>query len=523
MSTMRSFFDWLDAHPELRVRPWLMLGKGPSYARLGEFDISGFETLSLNHVVREGPVTAAHIIDIDVVHDCADALLANTRVVVMPWQPHRKNWHAGRTLDEWADELPVLTRLRAEGRLAWYNLGTGNSPRASSPIVPVKYFSAEAALGLLGQAGVREVRSLGIDGGATYSAAFQDIAGKTRLSNGWQNFDVQFERFPQIMLRTGVAYAPLDQESPIRVYVAATESERLPMKVLEYSIRKHSSVAVQVEALCDAGIAIPTPQDPAKRPRTPFSFQRLLIPERAGRTGKAIYLDADMQLFADIRSLWQAPMGDADLLTVIEPAASGRAPQFSVMLIDCAKVPWDIRDIVRRLDSDELSYEDLMYRMAAAGVVARTIDPAWNSLERFAEGETALLHYTDMNTQPWVHAGHRFGYLWTRDLLEAVERGHITRDLVADHVAKGWIRPSLLVQVDEQINDPLLLSRSARRLDRGFVAPYRHIGRRPGSAMSAGAIVRAAARDAIYRSPVPSFVASAIRTGFTHVKARLTR
>ena len=506
MSDLPSFFNWMLQHPEARERPWLMLGKGPSYSRRGDFDTRGFETLSLNHVVREQPVTAAHIIDVDVVNDCAEALLANARVVVMPWQPHRNNWVATPTLDDWADKIPVLDQLRSEGRLLWYNLGTGKAPRANSPVVPVRFFSAVAALGLLGQAGVRTVRSLGIDGGAAYSAAFVDLAEKTRLSNGWSNFDVQFEEFPKIMMRTGVEYSPLDAETPIRIYVAATESEMLALKVLEFSIRKHCSVTTRVEPLHQAAIAIPMPQKPENRPRTPFSFQRFLIPEVAGRTGKAIYLDADMQVFTDIRRLWQTPMQDAEILTVIEPSGSGRNPQFSVMLLDCEKLAWDIETIVGQLDGGEMSYEDLMYRMAAGGRVSRSLDPSWNSLERYVEGETALLHYTDMNTQPWVFDRHPYGYLWTRDLLQAIAAGIIDRELVVEHVRKGWVRPSLLVQVDEQINDPLLLSSSARRLDRAFVAPFRALGRRPSSAGGIGDVAKARARDIYYRSSLPFWV-----------------
>src|SRR4029453_12671046 len=103
--------------------------------------------------------------------------------------------------------------------------------------------------------------------------------------------------------------------------------------------------------------------------------------------------------------------------------------------------------------------------------------------------------YTDMNTQPWVFDRHPFGYLWTRDLLQAIATGFIDRDLVAEHVRQGWVRPSLLVQVDEQINDPLLLSLSARRLDRDFVAPFRAFGKPSrSSATNLASVAKAKAR-----------------------------
>ena len=57
--------------------------------------------------------------------------------------------------------------------------------------------------------------------------------------------------------------------------------------------------------LHEATIPIPTPATPANRPRTPFSFQRFLIPELCGFKGRGIYVDSDMQVFEDIRGLWK--------------------------------------------------------------------------------------------------------------------------------------------------------------------------------------------------------------------------
>lgn len=505
MTAFPSFFEWLDGRSDLKARPWLILGKGPSFAKLTDHDISAFATLSLNHAVRERPVTVAHIIDIDVVDDVADALLANAELVVLPWQPHRNHCAGEATLETLSESHAVLAQLRQAGRLAWYNLGSGGQPRPGSPVIPALYFSAEAALGLLGQAGVARVRSLGVDGGDAYSVAFQDLAGRTLLANGRASFDAQFKEFPKILRRTGVDYAPLDVEDPVRVYIAATESEMLPVKVLEYSIRKHCSMSVQVEPLHRCGIDIPGPRHPANQPRTPFSFQRFLIPQAAGHRGKAIYLDSDMQLFQDIRRLWTTPMDGAEILAVIEPTVTGRKPQFSVMLLDCQQLSWSIDDIVDRLDNGELTYESLMYEMAAGGQVARVIDSAWNSLERYVPGETALLHYTDMQTQPWVSCRNPLGYLWVGDLLEAIAEGAITREFVAGHVASGWVRPSLLTQIDEDLADPLLLGARGARLDRDFVAPYRSLGGGRASAWSSPvAVARALAREILVRNALPA-------------------
>lgn len=477
MNTLPDVFTWMTSAGLDAAKPWLVLGKGPSFSKRDHYDLTAYHLLSLNHVVRELPVTLAHLIDIDVVDTVGEALLANARAVVMPWHPHVDQVFHRKSLAEWADEKPVLGRLREEGRLLWYNLiGTGAQARPDSPEVLVKYFSGEAAVNLLATAGVRTIRSLGVDGGAQYSSKFKDLAGSTLLVNGRSSFDRQFARIAQILLRTGVDFAPLDVESPIRVYVACTDSEMLAVRLLEYSLKKHTSMSVSVTPLHRVGIPVPIPKDPANHARTPFSFQRFLIPQAAGRRGHAVYLDADMQVFQDFRELWTTPMDGADLLAVQEPEESGRGPQFSVMLLNCERLDWSIDEIVGRLDGGKMTYEELMYKMAAGGRVARTLSGKWNCLERYSESETGLLHYTDMETQPWVYSQHPLGYLWCRDLLEAVATGFITIDVVREEIRLGHVRPSLLHQVEYGVDDPLLLPARVLALDRNFRAPYTRLG-----------------------------------------------
>jgi hypothetical protein len=55
---MREFLEWFRARTDL-TRPWLILGKGPSFAKRSQFRLSEFLTLGLNHVCREQPVTIA--------------------------------------------------------------------------------------------------------------------------------------------------------------------------------------------------------------------------------------------------------------------------------------------------------------------------------------------------------------------------------------------------------------------------------------------------------------------------------
>jgi hypothetical protein len=469
---MQSFFEWFRAQAINVHDPWLILGKGPSFSRRHAHDLNGFQLLSLNHAVREQPVKVAHIIDYEVVNHCAEALTKNAEVLVMPWRPHVNYVPGPQNIAVLAQTNSTLRLLNERGRLAWYNLSTAGEAHKDSPVVRAEFFSAEAALNLLALAGARKVRSLGVDGGRAYSLEFDDLKGATLLSGGQASFDLQFKGFARTIHATGIDYAPLDIDAPVRIYVGTTEAQMLPFKVLEYSIRKHASLSVAVFPLHRAGIVIPQPVNERNRPRTPFSFQRFLIPSLAGYSGRAIYLDSDMLVFRDIRQLWTLPFEGAQLLAArLSGVKGGRRPQFSVMLLDCEALRWDIQEIVRALDEDELSYEQLMFEVTVAERVRAAIDPVWNSLERFRKGETALLHYTDMERQPWLARHNPLNRLWTQELFEAIDGGDITCAYVEEQVRAGHIRPSLLRQVKERIADSRELDGDARALDSLFIAP----------------------------------------------------
>lgn len=271
-------------------------------------------------------------------------------------------------------------------------------------------------------------------------------------------------------------------DAPVRVYVGSQEAQMVPVKVLEYSIRKHTDREVEVFPLHHGEIEYPMPRDVRNRPRTPFSFQRFYIPRLAGFRGRAIYLDSDMQVFRDIGEVWTLPFEGADLLSAWEVSDSARRPQFSVMLLNCEALRWDLHEIVAALDRGDLTYETLMYEMKVAREIRTAIEPVWNSLERYEPGNTGLLHFTDMTRQPWISRDNALGYLWVRDLIEAVDRGAIGRELVEAHVREGYLRPSLLHQLDQRVEDVHALPR-AREADARFVPPYQRMGAHGGTGM----------------------------------------
>ena len=263
----------------------------------------------------------------------------------------------------------------------------------------------------------------------------------------------------------------------IRVFVAATPSEWLAMRVLEFSIRESTKLPLELSALYTFDRPIRKPQAKKNWPRTPFSFQRFLIPELCSYEGKAIYLDADMLVFRDIAELWNQPFNGCDIQAIKEPR-KGLSSQFSVMLLNCARLQWNIEKIISLLDSGELEYVGLMHQMCIVKQIGWDIPPAWNSLEQYESDTTALLHYTNMHTQPWVSLDNPLGPIWVGFLWRALETGFISQKELKREVAAGHVRPSLQIEAERGMEPMVDLSDSLREVDRDFVPPYQqlHLG-----------------------------------------------
>jgi hypothetical protein len=167
-----------------------------------------------------------------------------------------------------------------------------------------------------------------------------------------------------------------------------------------------------------------------------------------------------MLVFRDIRGLWHLPFDGKTILIQddVPEYAQSKAPgapkvrvkQSAVMLIDCERARWDVREIVAGLDG-RYTYEELMYQFCflPEAEIGYRVPFAWNSLEHY-DVDTCLIHYTDMNTQPWVHTGNPNGRWWFDEVSLMLDAGLCTwRDLQTE-VERGFIRPSALLELRER-------------------------------------------------------------------------
>ena len=243
----------------------------------------------------------------------------------------------------------------------------------------------------------------------------------------------------------------------IRVFVGADRSQALAVSVLEHSIKRHTGSKVQVTPMID--LTVPTPIDPRNGQRTGFSYSRFCIPKLAGYRGKAIYLDPDMLVFRDILELWDISFDNAKVVIQQEVkfenastqkigAPEKRKKQCSVMLLDCAKLDWDIKTIVSDMDERRYDYEQLMHDLCILdeSEIKFGVPFEWNSLEHF-DAKTRLIHFTDVYTQPWAQCGNKFGHLWLNEVRLMLNNGSLKWEDLHREIELGYFRPSLIQDV----------------------------------------------------------------------------
>ena len=367
---MRSFQDWAAEQPPRSRSPWLILGKGPSFAELERLDTSGLLRFGLNHVVRETRVDVFHCIDIEVVEHCGDAIIDRAGVALLPWVPHirrrlvpfsnyREFLPGGRTLQEYLDEYPVLRRLANQDRLLWYNLHTAprRLRRAGAPVVTARGFSASAAVALLGSSGVRRIRTLGIDGGRRYAGDFRDLNDKTLLAAGQTSFDSQFRAIAALIHHHGLDFGPLQQPLPACVFIDADPDQAIPARVLANTLRRNTSLSLAIETR---------------------------MRDAAPDAGPAITLSADSLVEQDLRDAWTARVapdrGDATpTFATIDWPASGPQPWRHSNALQAAR--W-CRALFDALDHGALKRADLESE-AQAGKLRRSL--LWQVDHRLAD------------------------------------------------------------------------------------------------------------------------------------------
>ncbi|MCU0549111.1 MAG: hypothetical protein MUC48_07165 [Leptolyngbya sp. Prado105] len=280
----------------------------------------------------------------------------------------------------------------------------------------------------------------------------------------------------------------MSTQSPIRVFIGSSPKNLIEERVFCHSLLKHASQPVEfyaIDGFTGSAKNLMTGEvkslPPGIRNRmkgaTAFSLGRWAIPEWCNYEGKAIYCDSDQILLSDITQLWNSDLAEATLAAV--PVKQAKCYKHyiidsmgaflkteetfylaSVMLIDCEKVKWSIRELLEKLDQNVFSLANLMYmgeqfrRHYQLSVAALPCE--WNHLD-YVDAESKLVHFTDLTSQPWQFHHNPVSDLWEQAFLEALDQGAVTQADIDTSYANGWLsgRVKALAQMPKSIRRPV--------------------------------------------------------------------
>lgn len=462
-----------------------IVGKGPSFA---EFDANDQRRTRFVVGLNETPIRlrchASFVIDEDILHNHgAHILNSGIEALITPRVPHRKTASLGALSIYGAGDRDASTAPWAAqfaGKHYCFNLDTAAAEGSLGDRFQAFNFSAPTLANLLATAGFDDVLLAGVDGGTSYADQFKAFEHK-KLRSIQSDFDVQFAELRSVRDRFGVKFRSV-RCGESWILIGADAEQCLASEVLKWSIEARTFLTVRYcdpnsesRSLYASGAA-----------GTPFSFQRIFLPQLASRSGRGLYFDSDMLVFKDVYELFNRDMG-AHVLLGCEPTP-GRRPQYSVFLVDNARAAWDGQALLDDFHAGRLSYEALMRDFCFAQPRALTLPMEWNSLEAYDAGRTANIHFTDMGTQPWLSVYNPNAELWCEALFEALEKRPEVREAFELSVNRGWVRPSLKWQVDHKRSDPWSLPRQVKTLDREWLPP--HVRLRSGGQAHASRLLK---------------------------------
>ncbi|MGI4815759.1 MAG: glycosyl transferase [Janthinobacterium lividum] len=177
------------------------------------------------------------------------------------------------------------------------------------------------------------------------------------------------------------------------------------MMVLEYSLRKHASMPVEIHWMQlsrdPQSFWYADPQSGAgwrtEQWATPFSGFRWAVPAHCNYRGRAIYMDADMLVLTDIAALWRMPFEPGK---VVMGKGRKRAWRFCVSVWDCAAAQ-RVLPPLEQLKSQPDAHRRLVAAFSEHPETIQALDSDFNNVD--GEGKPVrsikILHYSDMGTQ----------------------------------------------------------------------------------------------------------------------------
>ena len=189
---------------------------------------------------------------------------------------------------------------------------------------------------------------------------------------------------------------PSPPKAPVRIFVGTETAQARAERIFVWSIEvvRDPSRTYEIYLMKEL-----TGFD-RRRWLTGFTNYRFAIPEYAGGSGRAIYNDVDQIYLRDPGELFDAVVEEHGFLSIAENDSS-------VMVMDCEKMRsvWTIERA--RHERKATLLNDALRTINLWG----KLDPVWNARdEEYVEGQSKVLHYTALHTQPWHPFPQEFVY-----------------------------------------------------------------------------------------------------------------
>lgn len=253
----------------------------------------------------------------------------------------------------------------------------------------------------------------------------------------------------------------------IRIAIGSEPMQRVPAQVLKHSIRSRTAEPVEFfESWTPEGGWHPLTEKYERLGGTSFSMWRWVVPELFEYAGRAIYLDSDQVVLADIAELWNALPEGKWIAGVIgaEGHFHGKTPdptalETSVMVMDCARCDWNLAKLARRVVDGTLlahvsrtlptariaksDYAALMQGTWIPIELVQSLARGWNHFNVHVPGQTRLLHWSHVRSQPYRCPGHETAPIFERELRAAIRAGAVKQedvwaDAAAGHLDTTW-------------------------------------------------------------------------------------
>ncbi len=236
----------------------------------------------------------------------------------------------------------------------------------------------------------------------------------------------------------------------IRISIGSENMQWVACEVLKHSIRRRTERPVEfVESWTkpDGWHPLMT-LAPRLKGGTGFNVWRWLTPHVYG-TGKAIYLDADQVVLADIGELWDQLQPDKTIAVVTDAVGifgPKKKPepgklQTSVMLMDCGKLCAAMRaNPIAICAVGVMAYRDLMQATWLDRKQVQSLEPGWNHFGVHNDS-TKLLHFSHVASQPATHPEHPAAWVFGVELRQAVVDGVLSIKQLKQEADAGHIHP----------------------------------------------------------------------------------